>query len=151
MVGCVSAHIQRNVILNFELRCSYIALQSKLVLPSACTINNICRREYTVTVHSIKKQLPWRNEVTLALDEWTSMNKLAISSIISNYMYQNWALREAQLAFDEVDSPFYSYSESSLRITGQGSTYWSTPSQTFEGSSWSFQADSRRFTWNYNP
>jgi hypothetical protein len=45
-----------------------------------------------------------------------------------------WALREVQLAFDEDDSPFFFYFENSLTITGQGSTYWSMASRTFEGS-----------------
>jgi len=93
------------------------------VLLSASTLSNIRRREYTLTVDAIKKQLPSRNKVSLALDGWTSTNKLAITSVIAYYMDRNWALREVQLAFDEVDSPFFFYFESSLRIAGQGSTY----------------------------
>jgi len=65
-------------------------------------------------------------------------------------MDRNWALWDVQLAFDEVDSPFFSYFESSLRIAGQGSTYWSMATKTFEGTSWSFWDDSWLFTWNYN-
>jgi len=79
-----------------------------------------------------------------------STNKLAIRSVIANYMDRNWALRDVQLAFDEVDSPFYSHFESSLRITGQGSAYGSTASRTFERSSWSIRTDWRPFPWNYN-
>jgi len=58
------------------------------------------------------KQLPLTNEVSLALDGWTSMNKLAITSVIADYMDRNWALREVQLAFDEVNCLFYSSFES---------------------------------------
>jgi len=134
MLGCVSAHIPWNAISNLELRQSYNALRSELMLPSASTLSNICRREYTLTVDAIKKQLPSRNKVSLALDGWTLTNKLAIMSVIAYYMDKNCTLREVQLAFDEVDSPFFSYFESSLRITGQGSTYGSTASWTFEGS-----------------
>jgi hypothetical protein len=86
-------------------------------------------------VDAIKKQLPSRNKVSLALDGLTSTNTLAIMSVIADYMDRNWALREVQLAFVEVDSPFFSYFESSLRITGHWSTYWSTASRTFKGSS----------------
>ena len=50
-------------------------------------------------------------------------------------MDRNWAWREAQLAFDEVDSPFCSYFESSLKIKCQGSTYGSMVGWTYEGSS----------------
>jgi len=81
-------------------------------------MSNLCRREYTLTVDAIKKQLPSTNKVSLALDGWTSTNKLAITSVIVHYMNRNWALREIQLALDEVDSPIFSYFESSLRITG---------------------------------
>jgi len=62
------------------------------------------------------------------------MNKVAIRLVIAHYMDENWGLREEQLAFDEVDSPFSSHFESSLRITGEGSAYGSMASWTFEGS-----------------
>jgi len=148
MLGLVSAHIPCNVIPNLKLWRSYNALRSELVLASASTLSNICWREFTLTVDAIKKQLPSRNKVSFALDGCTSINKLAISSVIDYYIDRNWALREVQLAFDEVDSPFLSYFESSLRITDQQSTYGSTASWTFEGSSWLFRTDWQPFTWN---
>jgi len=150
MLGFVSAHIPWNTISNLELRWSYNALRSELVLPSASTLSNICWREYTLTVDAIKKQLPSTNKVSLALDRWTSTNKLAITSVIAYYMDRNWALQEVQLAFDEVDSPIFSYFKSSLRITGQESAYGSISRRTFERRSWSFRTDWRLFTWNYN-
>jgi hypothetical protein len=55
-------------------------------------------------VDAIKKQLPLRNKNGLALDRWTSLNKLAIMWVIAYYMDRNWALREVQLAFDEVNA-----------------------------------------------
>ena len=112
MLGFVSAHIPWNAISNLELRRSYKALRDDLVLPSAPTLSNICRREYALTVDAIKKQLPLRNKVSLALDGWTSTNKLAITSVIAYYMDRNWALREVQLAFDEVNRLFISRFES---------------------------------------
>jgi len=112
MLGFVSAHIPWNAISNLELRRSYKALRDDLDLPSATTLSNICRREYALTVDAIKKQLPLRNNVGLALDRWTSMNKLAITSVIAYYMDRNWALHEVQLAIDEVNRVFISRFES---------------------------------------
>jgi len=112
MLGFVSAHIPWNAISNLELQWSYRAFHDDLVLPSATTLSNICQREYALTVDAIKKQLPIRNKVSLALDRWTSTNKLTIPSVIIYYMDQNWALREVQLAFDEVDRLFCSRFES---------------------------------------
>jgi hypothetical protein len=83
MLGFVSAHIPWNAISNLKLRRSYKALRDDLVLPSATTLSNICRREYAVTVDAIKTQLPIRNKVSLSLDGWTSANKLAITSVIT--------------------------------------------------------------------
>jgi len=40
------------------------------------------------------------------------MNKLARMSVIAYYMDRSWALREVQLAFDEVDRLFFSCFES---------------------------------------
>jgi len=111
MLGFVSARIPWNAISNLELRRSYKSLRDDLVLPSTMTLSNICRREYALTVDAIKKQLPIRNKVSLALDGWTSTNKLAITSVIAYYMDRNWALREVQLAFDEVDRLFGSHFE----------------------------------------
>jgi hypothetical protein len=113
MLGFVSANIPWNAISNLELRRLYNALQGDLVVPSASNLSNICWREYTLTVDAIKKQLLSRNKVSSTLDRWTSTNKLAIMSVIAYHMDRNWALREIQLAFDEVDSAFYFYFESS--------------------------------------
>jgi len=112
MLGFVSAHIAWNAISNLELQRSYKALRDDLVLPSATTLSNICLREYALTVDAIKKQLPLQNKVSLALDGWTSTNKLFIMSVIAYYMDRKWALREFQLAFDEVDRLFCSRFES---------------------------------------
>jgi hypothetical protein len=83
MLGFVSAHIAWNTISNPEQRQPYNALQSELVLPSANTLSNICRMEYTLTVDAIKKQLPSTNKDSIALDRWTSEYKLAITSVVT--------------------------------------------------------------------
>ena len=72
---------------------------------------------------AIKKLWPSGNKVSLALDVWTSPDKLAITSVIVYYMDRNWALREVQLAFHELDRLFLSRFESELRMIGQGPTY----------------------------
>jgi hypothetical protein len=63
-------------------------------------------------VDAIKKQLPIQNKVSLALDGWTSPKKLGITSVIGYYIGRNWALREVQLALDEVYCLFGSRLES---------------------------------------
>jgi len=73
------------------------------VLPSATSLGNICRREYALTVDLITKQLLSRKKVSLALDGWTSTNKLAITLVIADSMSRNWALRDVQLVFDQGD------------------------------------------------
>jgi len=112
MLGFVLAHIPYNARSNLELRPSYKELRDDLLLPSATTLSNICLREYALTVDAIKKQLLLRNKISLALNGWTSTNKLAITSVIAYYMDRNWAFREVQLAFDEVDRLFCSRFES---------------------------------------
>jgi len=82
------------------------------VLTSVTTLRNICRRGNTLTVDAIKKQLPSQNKVSIALDRWTSTKKLAITSVIDYYIDRTGALREVQLAFDEVDRLFFPYFES---------------------------------------
>ena len=112
MLGIVSAHIPWNAISNLELRRSYKALRDDQVLPSATTLSNICHREYALTADAIKKQLPSRNKVSLSLDGWTSTNELSIMSVIAYYIDRNWALREVQLPFNEVDRLIFSRFES---------------------------------------
>jgi len=148
MWGFVLPHIPWNTISNLEVQRSYNAWRCELVLPSASSFSNICRREYSLTVDAIKKKLPTGNKVSLALDGWTSTNKLAITSIIAYYMDRNWAMREVQLSFDEVNSLFFFQFNSSFKIIGQGSTYWSKASHTSKRSSRSFWAYWRQRAWN---
>jgi len=112
MLGIVLAHIPWNAISNPEPRQSYNALQHYLVPQSASILSNISRREYSLKVDAIKKQLPSRNKVGLAQDRCTSTEKFAMISVIDYYMDRNWALREVQLAINEVDILFFSYFES---------------------------------------
>jgi hypothetical protein len=55
-------------------------------------------------------------------------------------MDRNWTLREVQVAFNEVDCLFFSCFESWLRMIGQGPTYRSMASCTFEECTESFWA-----------
>jgi len=112
MLVFVSAHIRWNAISNLELRWLYMALPNDLVMPSATTLSNICRREYALTVDAMKNQLPSCDKFSLALDGWTSPNTPAITSVIAYYVDRNWPLHEVQLALDEVDRLFISRFES---------------------------------------
>ena len=102
MLGCVSAHIPWNAVLNLKIRRTYNALRSDLILPSASTLGNICRREYFLTIEAILNKLPEKNKVSIALDGWTSTTKLAITSVIAYYIDRSWNLKEVQLAIEEV-------------------------------------------------
>jgi len=104
----VSAHGPQNAISHLGPRRSYKALRSKFVLPSASMLSNICRWEYTLIVDAFKKKLLSRNKVNVALDRWTSTNKLAIMTVIAYHKDQNRPLREVQLTFDELDSLIFS-------------------------------------------
>jgi len=97
---------------NLELWQWYKALRNNLVLPSATTLSNICRRKYALTMDAIKKPAPSQNKVSLTLNGWTSRNTLAIMSFIAYYRDQNWALHKLQLPFNEVDSLFLSHFKS---------------------------------------
>ena len=108
MFGFVSAHSPWNAISYRERWRTYTALRDDLVLPSATTLSNICRRQYALTVGPIRKQLPSQNTVSSALDGWTPPNTLAITSVIAYYMDWNWALLEVHHAFHEIDHLFFS-------------------------------------------
>jgi len=96
---------------NLELQWTLNALRRELVLLSTSTCNNIGQRDYSLTVDAIQKQLRPRDNVSLALDRRTSMNKSAITLVIAYYNDRNRVLREAQLGSDMVDSHFFSYFE----------------------------------------
>jgi hypothetical protein len=106
MPGFGSAHIAWNAISNLKLQRLQKALRNDLVLPFATTVCKICYREYAQTVDAVKKQLPLSNIVSLALDQWTSTNEVAIMSVIAYYIQRKWALREFQLGFNEFDHLF---------------------------------------------
>jgi len=81
------------------------------VLVSGTTVINTCRREYSLTVDAIIKQLLSPDKVSLALDGWTLTNKVTITSVIAYNMNQNWALRALELPFNEDVSVFISFFE----------------------------------------
>jgi len=62
-----------------------------------------------MTEDANKKQLPSLNKVRLALEGWTSTNKITILSVIAYYKDRIWTLCEAQLAFNEVDCLFFAH------------------------------------------
>jgi len=72
-------------------------------------------------------------KVSLALDGWTSLNKLCISLFNAYSIDRNRALQVVPVAFDEVDHVFFSAFESHLRIMNHGSLYWSKASCTVAG------------------
>jgi len=109
MLGFVSAQITWNTISNLQQWRPYKALQSDHLLPYATTLRNICQREYAQTMDAIKTQLPSRNIFSLALNGWTSTNKLGKISVIAPNMDRHWPLHEVQLAFDDVDCLLISY------------------------------------------
>jgi len=61
-----SFHIRWISISNLELLRFYEALRSDPVLLNALTVNNICLREYALTLDAIMKQLLPGNRVGLA-------------------------------------------------------------------------------------
>ena len=81
------------------------------MLPSATMLTNVCHREHALTLDAMNKQLQSQNQVSSALDRWTSTNKLAITSVIAYYIDWNWALCEVPLEFDKVDGLFFSHVE----------------------------------------
>jgi len=80
-----------------------MALHDDLVLPSATTLSYACGRDHALSVDAIWKSLQSQKDVSLALDGWTSPNKLAITSVMAHYVEQNLALHQVQLTINEVD------------------------------------------------
>jgi len=109
MLSYVLADIPWKAISNLELQQSHKALLNKQLLPCTMPFSNIYRREYALTVVAIMNQLPSWHKISLALEGWTTTNKLAIRSVSVYYRDRNWELREDQLASDEVDRLFVSY------------------------------------------
>jgi len=89
MLEFVLPHISSNTTSNLQQHWLSNALRSELMLSSASTPSNICRREYTLPVDVIKNQLPSRNKVSFALDRWISTNKLTITLVIAYYIDGN--------------------------------------------------------------
>ena len=80
----------------------FYSLRQDVKLPSVSTLSQILESEYNRTLEAIKIQIPHGQKVSIALDGWTSKNRLAITSVIMYYISKNWKLEEVQLAFEEV-------------------------------------------------
>jgi len=101
-----------NPISDRELRRPHKAFRDDFVLPLAMTLGNISLRHYALTVDAITKQYRSRYKVSSAMTQWTSTNKLAITSVLACDMDWKCALREVQLDFDKADHLFPSPVES---------------------------------------
>lgn len=102
LLGLLSALIPLNAISNREFRRVFFSLRHDLKLPSVSTLSRLLESEYDKTIEAIKHQIPLGQRVSIALDGWTSQNRLAITSVIMYYISRNWKLEEVQLAFEEV-------------------------------------------------
>ena len=102
LLGLLSALIPLNAILNPEFRRVFSILRSDVQIPCVSTLINLLAREYQMTIVAIKNQIPRGQKVSIALDGWTSQNRLAITSAILYYISNNWTLEEVQIAFEEV-------------------------------------------------
>lgn len=102
LLGLLSAIIPLNAISNKELRRAFFMLRPEVKIPSVGTLTNLLAREYEMTLAAIKQQIPIGQKISIALDGWTSQNRLAITSVIMYYISRNWTLEEVQIAFEEV-------------------------------------------------
>ena len=65
-------------------------------------MQRLLQKEYQLAVLALQKLLPADAKVSIALDGWTSPNKMAILSIIGYYVTSDWHLAEVQLGFDQI-------------------------------------------------
>jgi hypothetical protein len=91
-----------NVLNSPEFRRSLLMLRPDISIPSVSKFRRLLKSEYDITVQSIRRAIPKDQKVSLALDGWTSSNKLAVVSVIMYYISPDWSLKEVQLAFEEV-------------------------------------------------
>jgi hypothetical protein len=101
------------------------------VLLATTTVNNLCRKEYPLTLDVITTQLLSQNIVSLTLDGCTSTNILPITWVIVYYMDRNCTLDDVQHTFNKADRQFISAFEDLLRMTSQRPNYSCMASPTF--------------------
>ena len=110
LLGLLSALVPLNAMSNMEFRRVFFTLRPDVKIPSVGTLSNLLAREYNLTLVGIKNQIPVGQKVSIALDGWTSQNRLAITSIILYFISKNWKLEEVQIAFEEVWLDYLIYS-----------------------------------------
>jgi hypothetical protein len=59
-------------------------------------------KEYNLAVTAIENLRPRTSKVSIAVDGWTSPNKMAILSIIGYFVTDDWHLAEIQLGFQQI-------------------------------------------------
>jgi len=111
MLEFISAHIPRNAISNLELRRSDKALRDDLVLPSATTLSNICRRKYSLTMEALTKQLPSQNISSLAFGRM-DITEQTPHNVSHRLLYESklgiaWSSTCVQWCLSPVPCPFW--------------------------------------------
>ena len=96
------SHIPLSVISDPYFRRLLLFTRNDLKLPSRSTVQRLLMREYQLAVKAIATLIPMDRKISIAIDAWTSPNKLAILSIIGYFVTSDWRLAEIQLGFEQI-------------------------------------------------
>ena len=83
-----------------QLRKLFKMLRSTVDCPSAEKLRKDLNFEADKVREKIKEELKGVQKVSLALDAWTSPNKLAFLAIVVYYITPDWKYRHALIAFE---------------------------------------------------
>ena len=70
-------------------------------------MSHLLASEYKQAIIAIKDWFPKDSRISIALDGWTAINKLALLSVIAYHIDINWNLVETQIGFKQVNDNLY--------------------------------------------
>jgi hypothetical protein len=101
MISLVVTYFLFSTIQNLYFCLAFQIIQQDIKIPSATTLTRLFTTKYTIVLTCICDILPSDSKISLAIDQWTLVNKWAIISIIASGINHNLVLEMLQLLFEE--------------------------------------------------
>jgi hypothetical protein len=98
----IATNMSFNSVNNAAFRRLFKYLKRDVLLPSPTTIRTRLQLLFREVEEKIRAEIPPNTKISIAVDAWTSPNKIAFLGVVGYWITDNWELREVLLGFEQI-------------------------------------------------
>jgi hypothetical protein len=98
----ITANLPASFVDNPDLQMLLHMLREDIKIPSRKSMKSLVNEELLDAENTIRDSFPKRRKISLALDAWTSPNKIAFLAIVAFWMGDDWKLRKQLIGFEQL-------------------------------------------------